>query len=62
MAYYSQNPDLLCDIYRNLSDIDNDGKLTCEEFVLAMHLVDNAKMGQMPPAKLPPDLVPPSYR
>lgn len=45
-----------------LSDIDNDGKLTCEEFCLAMHLVDMSRKGQPMPAKLPPDLIPPSYR
>ena len=47
---------------RNLSDVDNDGNLTTEEFVLAMFLVDLAKTGQPLPAKLPPELVPPSYR
>lgn len=46
----------------NLSDIDNDGKLTQEEFVLAMHLTDMAKSGSMIPAALPPNLIPPSYR
>lgn len=46
----------------NLSDVDVDGKLTCEEFVLAMHLVDKAKRNEPLPTKLPPDLVPPSYR
>lgn len=28
-----------------LSDIDNDGKLSQDEFVLAMHLCDSAKAG-----------------
>ncbi|XP_075677033.1 dynamin associated protein 160 isoform X2 [Dermatophagoides pteronyssinus] len=46
----------------NLSDVDTDGRLTCEEFVLAMYLVDKAKRQESLPAKLPPDLVPPSYR
>lgn len=46
----------------NLSDIDSDGRLTCEEFVLAMHLVDCVKAGDSLPAKLPLDLIPPSYR
>ncbi|KAI0229781.1 Intersectin-1 [Lamellibrachia satsuma] len=46
----------------NLADVDNDGRLTSEEFCLAMHLIDLAKMGQPLPAKLPPELVPPSYR
>jgi len=30
-----------------LSDIDNDGKLTQEEFMLALHLSDMAKSGQI---------------
>lgn len=46
----------------NLSDIDSDGRLTCEEFVLAMHLVDCVKAGDVLPTKLPLDLIPPSYR
>lgn len=43
---------------RNLSDIDKDGKLDCDEFCIAMHLIDVVKMGQMLPAKLPPELLP----
>lgn len=46
----------------NLSDIDADGRLTCDEFVVAMHLIDCARVGDTLPAFLPPDLVPPSYR
>ncbi|XP_077977214.1 intersectin-1-like isoform X2 [Glandiceps talaboti] len=45
-----------------LSDIDNDGKLTREEFVLSMHLVDMVKTGNPLPQSLPPDLIPPSFR
>ncbi|GAB0098546.1 intersectin-1 [Sergentomyia squamirostris] len=45
-----------------LSDRDKDGKLGCEEFVLAMHLCDMAIKGQEIPEELPPDLVPPSFR
>ncbi|XP_033111620.1 intersectin-1-like [Anneissia japonica] len=51
----------LAEIWR-LSDIDNDGKLTSEEFCLAMHLVDVAKSGAPLPKTLPPELIPPSYR
>lgn len=47
---------------RNLADVDKDGKLKAEEFILAMHLVDMAKMGQPLPMGLPTDLVPPSLR
>lgn len=46
----------------NLADVDADGKLTCEEFVLAMHLIDKVRANEVLPAKLPPDLIPPSYR
>ncbi|XP_018567623.1 intersectin-1 isoform X2 [Anoplophora glabripennis] len=45
-----------------LSDMDSDGRLGCEEFVLAMHLCEQASLGTPPPAKLPPDLIPPSFR
>ncbi|KAM4771591.1 intersectin-2 [Rhinophrynus dorsalis] len=46
----------------SLADIDKDGKLKADEFVLAMHLTDMAKSGQPLPLTLPPDLVPPSFR
>lgn len=47
---------------RALSDMDSDGRLGCEEFVLAMHLCEQAQLGHPPPAKLPLDLIPPSFR
>ncbi|XP_074989071.1 intersectin-1 isoform X2 [Caretta caretta] len=46
----------------NLSDIDQDGKLTAEEFILAMHLIDVAMAGQPLPPVLPPEYIPPSFR
>ncbi|XP_060897055.1 intersectin-2b [Labrus mixtus] len=46
----------------NLADVDKDGKLKAEEFILAMHLVDVAKTGQPLPLTLPTELVPPSRR
>lgn len=46
----------------NLSDIDQDGKLTAEEFILAMHLIDVAMSGQPLPPVLPPECIPPSFR
>uniref|UniRef100_A0A6Q2X5N2 Intersectin 2b n=1 Tax=Esox lucius TaxID=8010 RepID=A0A6Q2X5N2_ESOLU len=46
----------------NLADVDKDGKLRGEEFILAMHLVDMAKTGQPLPLTLPTDLIPPSQR
>ncbi|XP_059206845.1 intersectin-2b [Centropristis striata] len=45
-----------------LADVDKDGKLKAEEFILAMHLVDMAKYGQPLPLTLPTELVPPSHR
>ncbi|XP_072293292.1 intersectin-1 isoform X1 [Eucyclogobius newberryi] len=46
----------------NLSDIDQDGKLTAEEFILAMHLIDMAMSGVPLPPVLPPDYLPPTFR
>ncbi|XP_061601328.1 intersectin-2b [Cololabis saira] len=46
----------------NLADVDKDGKLRADEFILAMHLVDMAKCGQPLPLTLPAELVPPSQR
>lgn len=48
--------------FRSLADIDGDGQLKAEEFILAMHLTDMAKAGQPLPLTLPPELVPPSFR
>ncbi|XP_019392851.1 PREDICTED: intersectin-2 isoform X1 [Crocodylus porosus] len=45
-----------------LADIDGDGQLKADEFVLAMHLTDMAKAGKPLPLTLPPELVPPSFR
>ncbi|XP_031212510.1 intersectin-2 isoform X1 [Mastomys coucha] len=45
-----------------LADIDGDGQLKAEEFILAMHLTDMAKAGQPLPLTLPPELIPPSFR
>jgi len=46
----------------NLSDIDKDGKLSCEEFILAMYLCEVAMKGEPLPAMLPLNLIPPSLR
>uniref|UniRef100_A0AAX7V9R5 Intersectin-1 n=1 Tax=Astatotilapia calliptera TaxID=8154 RepID=A0AAX7V9R5_ASTCA len=46
----------------SLSDIDQDGKLTAEEFILAMHLIDMAMSGLPLPPVLPPEYLPPSFR
>ncbi|XP_038221368.1 intersectin-1-like [Zerene cesonia] len=45
-----------------LADLDCDGKLGCEEFVLAMYLCERATQGEAPPAKLPPEMIPPTFR
>ena len=42
--------------------MDSDGRLGCEEFVLAMHLCEQASTGIAPPTVLPSDLIPPSFR
>lgn len=49
-------------LHRTLADVDKDGKLKAEEFILAMHLVDMAKSGQPLPLTLPTELVPPTQR
>ncbi|XP_077173072.1 intersectin-2 isoform X2 [Paroedura picta] len=46
----------------SLADVDGDGQLKAEEFILAMHLTDVARAGQPLPLTLPPELVPPSFR
>lgn len=45
-----------------LADYDKDGKLTCDEFCVAMHLADVARMGTPLPAVLPPELIPSKSR
>ncbi|XP_055540623.1 intersectin-1 isoform X2 [Wyeomyia smithii] len=45
-----------------LSDIDADGRLGCEEFVLAMYLCDQALQGEKIAPTLPAELIPPSFR
>ncbi|KAK7066311.1 Intersectin 1 (SH3 domain protein) [Halocaridina rubra] len=45
-----------------LADVDNDGRLSCEEFVLAMYLCESAKAGNKIPLALPPELIPPTHR
>uniref|UniRef100_A0A668AEI6 Intersectin 2a n=1 Tax=Myripristis murdjan TaxID=586833 RepID=A0A668AEI6_9TELE len=39
-----------------LADVDKDGQLRADEFILAMHLVDMAKTGRPLPLSLPQDL------
>ena len=49
-------------IFRALSDIDADGRLSCDEFVLAMHLCEVVRIGDKLPEVLPPELIPPTFR
>jgi hypothetical protein len=43
----------------NLSDVDSDGQLDLNEFVIAMFLIDMVKQGHAVPAALDPEMVPP---
>jgi intersectin len=45
-----------------MSDRDSDGRLGCEEFVLALYLCEMVATGKTLPAELPQDLIPPSFR
>ncbi|XP_053957773.1 intersectin-1 isoform X1 [Anastrepha ludens] len=45
-----------------LSDLDSDGRLSCDEFILAMFLCDKAMNGEKVPVTLPLDWIPPSFR
>uniref|UniRef100_A0A914WF97 Epidermal growth factor receptor substrate 15-like 1 n=1 Tax=Plectus sambesii TaxID=2011161 RepID=A0A914WF97_9BILA len=46
-----------------LVDINKTGKLNCEQFALAMHLIELKRdINQDPPPTLSPDLIPPSFR
>lgn len=49
-------------VNRALADMDSDGRLGSEEFVLAMHLCDIAKAGESIPTTLPLELIPPTFR
>merc|ERR1739838_181501 len=46
----------------SLSDYDNDGRLSSEEFLLAGHLCELALKGEPLPPQSPPNLIPPSAR
>lgn len=49
-------------LIRNLADIDGDGRLTRDEFCVAMYYVDVAKSGKPVPSTLPPEVIPPACR
>ena len=48
--------------YRDLADLDNNGRLARDGFAIAVHLIQKRLTGQDLPAVLPPTLVPPSVR
>jgi epidermal growth factor receptor substrate 15 len=53
--------DVLATIW-DLSDINDDGRLTKDEFAVAMHLIQNQLAGKDVPATLPLSLIPPAFR
>ena len=46
----------------DLADMDKDGQLDLQEFVVAMHLSDIVKSGSSVPTSLDPSMVPPEKR
>lgn len=49
-------------VCRSLADTQRTGKLTKEQFCLAMHLIQEKVKGVDPPQSLTPDMIPPSER
>ena len=49
---------LLVSYFRELSDIDKDGRLSCDEYAIAMHLVTKVRGGASLPSNLPAELYP----
>ena len=45
-----------------MSDINKDGNLDLDEFIIAMHLIEIGKSGMPLPATLPQELIPPAKR
>ncbi|KAJ2556885.1 hypothetical protein EV175_001699 [Coemansia sp. RSA 1933] len=58
----SRLPDYLLSNVWELADINHCGKLSKDEFAVAMHLINSKLAGKEIPDKLPPTLVPPSMR
>ncbi|KAK4121844.1 hypothetical protein N657DRAFT_635320 [Parathielavia appendiculata] len=65
VPFFSQSnlsEDVLAQIW-DLADIKSEGRLTRDEFAVAMHLIRQQRTKSAPlPATLPPNLVPPSMR
>ncbi|THV08040.1 EF-hand, partial [Dendrothele bispora CBS 962.96] len=53
--------DVLAQVW-DLSDLNNDGRLTRDGFAVAMHLISKKLAGNEVPSTLPPTLIPPSMR
>ncbi|KAJ2614148.1 hypothetical protein H4S08_001849 [Coemansia sp. RSA 1365] len=58
----SKLPETVLSKVWDLADIKRTGKLTKEEFAVAMHLINARLAGASVPDKLPPTLIPPSLR
>ncbi|KAJ2851816.1 Epidermal growth factor receptor substrate 15 [Coemansia brasiliensis] len=58
----SKLPELLLSKIWNLADINDSGRLSKEEFAVAMHLINARLLGGQIPDRLPSTLVPPSMR
>lgn len=54
----SQLPNVTLAEIWTLSDVNKDGRLSVEEFCIAMHLIDSVKAGFLLPKSLPPELMP----
>lgn len=57
--------DLRCDVgcvARALCDTRNMGKLSKDQFALALYLIQQKLKGIDPPARLPPEMIPPTTR
>lgn len=53
---------LICFPHRGLCDSQSVGKLTTEQFALAMYLIRQKLKGIDPPVQLTPEMIPPSLR
>ena len=47
---------------RRLADVDADGRLSRDEFAVALYLIQSRESGQELPPVLPASLVPPAFR